>query len=87
MAAHPLPTPLKVLAVSADVARHAPVRALLKTAEIEHVTSLEQALEAVNDHHVVLVDREIEPPGSVASMTISDGAGVTAPSVAPARSR
>ena len=64
MAAHPLPNPLKVLAVSADVARHAPVRALLKTADIEHVTTLEQALEHLDDHHVVLVDREIEPPGS-----------------------
>ncbi len=61
MAAHPLPNPLKVLAVSADVARHAPVRALLRYAEIEHVTTLEQALEHLNDHHVVLVDREITP--------------------------
>ena len=56
MAAHPLPNPLTVLAVCADDARHAPVRALLKSAEIEHVTTLEQALHALDDrrtHDVV----------------------------------
>ena len=64
MAAHPLPTPLKVLAVSADVQRHAPVRALLKTAEIDHVTTLDEALQAVDDRHIVLVDRDFGPPGT-----------------------
>jgi diguanylate cyclase (GGDEF)-like protein/PAS domain S-box-containing protein len=66
MAAHPLPSPLRVLAVSADEARHAPIRALLKSAEIEHVTTPELALEAITlrAHHVALVDREFGPPGT-----------------------
>src|SRR3954470_2028973 len=66
MAAAPLPSPLRVLAVSADDARHAPVRALLRTAEIELVTTPEEALTALEArrHDVVLVDREIEPPGT-----------------------
>src|SRR3954451_8324674 len=66
MAAVPLPSPLRVLAVSADDARHAPVRALLKTAEIELVTTPEEAFSALatHAHDVVLVDREIEPPGT-----------------------
>ena len=65
-AAQPLPDPLRVLAVSADDARHAPVRALLKGARLEHVTTLEQALGALEHHRhdVVLVDREIDPPGT-----------------------
>src|SRR3954470_18626715 len=60
---HPLPDPLRVLAVSADDARHAPVRALLRAAEIEHVTTLEQALAALatRRHDIALVDREIAP--------------------------
>ena len=63
---HPLPDPLRVLAVSADDARHAPVRALLKGSVLEHVTTHEQALNALDARHydVVLVDREIDPPGS-----------------------
>src|SRR3712207_1441032 len=64
-AAQPLPDPLRVLAVSADGARHAPVRALLRSAEIEHVTTPDAALEALKHrrHDVSLVGREIEPPG------------------------
>ncbi|HEX6023374.1 MAG TPA: EAL domain-containing protein [Solirubrobacter sp.] len=66
MTAHPLPDPLKVLAVSADDARHAPIRALLKDAEIDHVTTPEHALQSFTGgaYHVALVDREIEPPSS-----------------------
>jgi diguanylate cyclase (GGDEF)-like protein/PAS domain S-box-containing protein len=66
MAVAPLPDPLRVLAVSADTARHAPIRALLKGANIEHVTTAEQALATLNaqDHDVALVDREIDPPGT-----------------------
>jgi diguanylate cyclase (GGDEF)-like protein/PAS domain S-box-containing protein len=66
----PLPTPLKVLAVSADDARHAPVRALLKAfpgpVEAVHATTAEQAAAALERDrpHVVLVDRELDPPGT-----------------------
>jgi diguanylate cyclase (GGDEF)-like protein/PAS domain S-box-containing protein len=58
--------PLRVLAVSADDARHAPVRALLKGAQLEHVTTLERALAQLARERcdVVLVDREIDPPGA-----------------------
>ena len=65
-AAQPLPDPLRVLAVSADDARHAPVRALLKGSRLEHVTTPEQALDKLEHHayDVVLVDREIDPPGT-----------------------
>src|SRR3954452_15866960 len=58
---HPLPHPLRVLAVSADDARHAPVRALLRTAAIEHVTTADAARKAHQDngHDVTLVDREL----------------------------
>ncbi len=69
--AGPLPDPLRVLAVSADAARHAPVRALLKvfpgtTTQVQHVTSPDDALAALQSglHDVVLVDREIDPPGT-----------------------
>ncbi|HWK28073.1 MAG TPA: EAL domain-containing protein [Solirubrobacter sp.] len=55
---------MKVLAVSADTARHAPVRALLKADEVEHVTALEHALERAPVHDVVLVDRHLDPPGT-----------------------
>lgn len=65
-AAQPLPDPLRVLAVSADEVRHAPVRALLKGSLIEHATTPEQAHEAAERrrHDIVLVDREIDPPGT-----------------------
>jgi diguanylate cyclase (GGDEF)-like protein/PAS domain S-box-containing protein len=58
---------MRVLAVSADDARHAPVRALLRTAaQVEHVSTPDLALAAVKErrHDVVLVDREIDPPGT-----------------------
>ncbi len=59
-------TALRVLAVSADDARHAPVRALLRGSEIEHVATPEAALAALETrrHDIVLVDREIDPPGT-----------------------
>ncbi|HET6548599.1 MAG TPA: EAL domain-containing protein [Solirubrobacter sp.] len=61
---HALPEPLRVLAISADDARHAPVRALLKQAEVEHVTTAQRAHERLTEQppDVVLVDREIAPP-------------------------
>src|SRR3954471_9784168 len=57
---------MHILAVSADDARHAPVRALLRAARLEHVTRPEAAIEAVKarPYDVVLVDREIDPPGT-----------------------
>src|SRR4051794_29802454 len=69
----PLPCPLRVLAVSADDARHAPVRALLRHAEIEHVTTPEQARQAITTqrHDIVLVDREIEPP-AIDGLTLAE---------------
>jgi len=65
-AEHPLPDPLRVLAVSGDDARHAPVRALLKGAELDHVTTPDEALQQAGEHRhdVILVDREIGPPGT-----------------------
>jgi diguanylate cyclase (GGDEF)-like protein/PAS domain S-box-containing protein len=67
----PLPSPLRVLAVSGDRARHAPVRALLKgfpgpAVEVRLVTSPASALIALQEHdpHIVLVDRAIDPPGT-----------------------
>ena len=55
----PLPYPLRVLAVSADDARHAPVRALLRAENLELVTSPDAARAAIgaNAYDVVLVDR------------------------------
>ncbi|HEY6886424.1 MAG TPA: EAL domain-containing protein [Solirubrobacter sp.] len=57
---------MHVLAVSADDARHAPVRALLRAEQLEHVSTPEQALKAITElpYDVVLVDREIDPPGT-----------------------
>src|SRR4051812_47263803 len=68
-----LPNPLRVLAVSADEPSHAPVRALLKTARIELVTTAEQALERASTraHDIALVDRRIEPP-SVDGLTLAE---------------
>jgi diguanylate cyclase (GGDEF)-like protein/PAS domain S-box-containing protein len=56
---------LRVLAVSADEARHAPVRALLKGAEVQ-LASAHTAVAALEEHapDVVLVDRELDPPGT-----------------------
>jgi diguanylate cyclase (GGDEF)-like protein/PAS domain S-box-containing protein len=61
-----LPNPLRVLAVSPDSARHAPIRALLKGAQVDHVTTPATALAALRTrtHHVVLVDRELAPRGT-----------------------
>ena len=59
--------PLRVLAVSADDARHAPVRALLRSRQIEHVDDARAGARrrVTSDRHdIVLVDREIEPPGT-----------------------
>jgi diguanylate cyclase (GGDEF)-like protein/PAS domain S-box-containing protein len=57
---------VRVLAVSADDARHAPVRALLRSEEVEHVATPDRALAAVTErrYDVVLVDRAIDPPGT-----------------------
>src|SRR4051812_24522395 len=57
---------LRVLAVSADEARHAPVRALVKGADVCLVTSGHAAPAALQEHapDVVLVDRELDPPGT-----------------------
>jgi diguanylate cyclase (GGDEF)-like protein/PAS domain S-box-containing protein len=57
---------VRVLAVSADDARHAPVRALLRAEEVEHVTTPELALQSAqaSAFDVILVDREIDPPGT-----------------------
>ena len=54
---------LRVLAVSADDARHAPVRALLRGSAIDHVTTPADALIALaaRRHDIALVDREIDP--------------------------
>jgi diguanylate cyclase (GGDEF)-like protein/PAS domain S-box-containing protein len=66
----PLPEPLKVLAVSADEARHAPVRALLKAfpgpVEATHAGSAPEAIQALQagEPDVILVDRELDPPGT-----------------------
>jgi diguanylate cyclase (GGDEF)-like protein/PAS domain S-box-containing protein len=68
MNARPLPDPLRVLAVSADDARHAPVRATLKqiaatTIEVTLATTTRQATAAVEHADVVLIDRELGPHG------------------------
>src|SRR4051812_40043640 len=62
--AAPLPNPLRVLAVSASEQTHAPVRALLKHAQIDLVTTAEDAINALGVHayDIALVDRQIEPP-------------------------
>ncbi|MDA0180563.1 EAL domain-containing protein [Solirubrobacter phytolaccae] len=64
--AAPLPDPLRVLAVATDDACHAPVRALLKHAQIDHVMTGDEAQHAVAAHgyDVILVDRDIAPPNS-----------------------
>jgi diguanylate cyclase (GGDEF)-like protein/PAS domain S-box-containing protein len=67
MTSRPLPDPLRVLAVSADAARHAPVRAMLKQITATRVnvtlaTSPCAALDALQDNDIVLVDRELAPP-------------------------
>ena len=67
---HPLPEPLTVLAVSADDARHAPVRALLKAfptpVSAHHAATAEDAIHALQalQPHVILVDRRLDPPGT-----------------------
>jgi diguanylate cyclase (GGDEF)-like protein/PAS domain S-box-containing protein len=62
-----LPDPLRVLAVSRDAQRHAPVRALLKgiagaNPEVHHVSEPRAALAALQEHchDIVLVDRELK---------------------------
>src|SRR5690242_2035382 len=56
---------MHVLAVAADDAHHAPIRALLKHARIDHVTTADEAHNAAASHtyDVILVDREIAPHG------------------------
>jgi diguanylate cyclase (GGDEF)-like protein/PAS domain S-box-containing protein len=66
MTARPLPDPLRVLAVSADDARHAPVRATLKQIASAHcditlATTAAEALAALPLTDLVLVDRELGP--------------------------
>ncbi len=63
----PLPDPLRVLAVSADAAHHAPVRAMLKQITTTRVnvtlaTTPCEALEALGAYDIALVDRELAPP-------------------------
>src|SRR4051812_27351404 len=62
--AAPLPNPLRVLAVSASEQSHAPVRALLRHAQIDLVTTAEDAINALDVHgyDIALVDREIGQP-------------------------
>ncbi len=64
----PLPEPLAVLAVSADDARHAPVRALLKAfpapVRTHRAATADEAVAALPEAHVVLVDRSLDPPGT-----------------------
>jgi diguanylate cyclase (GGDEF)-like protein/PAS domain S-box-containing protein len=67
MSTRPLPDPLRVLAVSADAARHAPVKAMLKQitstrVKVTLATTPCEALDALADNHVVLVDRELAQP-------------------------
>jgi diguanylate cyclase (GGDEF)-like protein/PAS domain S-box-containing protein len=67
MSAYPLPVPLRVLAVSADLARHAPVRATLQqisgtSIQITLATTPQEALDALHDSHVVLVDHQLGQP-------------------------
>jgi diguanylate cyclase (GGDEF)-like protein/PAS domain S-box-containing protein len=67
MTAGPLPDPLRALAVSADAAHHAPVRAMLKqiaatTTHVTLATTPRHALDALDDVDIVLVDRELGPP-------------------------
>jgi diguanylate cyclase (GGDEF)-like protein/PAS domain S-box-containing protein len=67
MSTRPLPDPLRVLAVSADTARHAPVKAMLKQitatrVEVTLATTPCQALDALADNHLVFVDRELAQP-------------------------
>ena len=65
---HPLPEPLTVLAVSADDARHAPVRALLKAfpmpVSARRAATADEAVAALAEADVVLVDRRLDPPGT-----------------------
>jgi len=67
MSSRPLPDPLRVLAVSADAAHHAPVKAMLKQIAATRVkvtlaTTPCEALDALSGNHVVLVDRELAQP-------------------------
>jgi diguanylate cyclase (GGDEF)-like protein/PAS domain S-box-containing protein len=69
MTARPLPDPLRVLAVSADAARHAPVRAMLKQiagarVSMQLATTPQEAIAALQEHahDIVLVDREQNLP-------------------------
>src|SRR5262249_27305674 len=60
---------VKVLAVASDAARHAPVRALLKVfpsgaPDVTHVTTADEAIQAVHTHDIALVDRELDPRGA-----------------------
>jgi diguanylate cyclase (GGDEF)-like protein/PAS domain S-box-containing protein len=67
MTSRPLPDPLRVLAVSADAAHHAPVRAMLKQiastrVKVTLATTPCEALDALHENHIVLVDRELAQP-------------------------
>jgi diguanylate cyclase (GGDEF)-like protein/PAS domain S-box-containing protein len=67
MTSRPLPDPLRVLAVSADVAHHAPVRAMLNQitatrVQITLATTPCQALDALAENDIVLIDRELAQP-------------------------
>ena len=65
--------PLRVLAVAADDAHHAPIRALLKGAQIDHVVTADEAHHAVaaNRYDVIMVDREIGPPHGVDGLDLA----------------
>jgi len=74
-------TPLRVLAVAADDAHHAPLRALLKDAQVDHVTTADEAHRAVSAHayDVILVDREIAPHGVDGLTLATELVGTDAP--------
>ncbi|MBE2317493.1 EAL domain-containing protein [Solirubrobacter sp. CPCC 204708] len=72
---------MRVLAVAADDAHHAPICALLKHAQIDHVHTADEAHTAVaaNAYDVILVDREIAPPGADGLTLATELVGTPAP--------
>ena len=85
MSSRPLPDPLRVLAVSADAAHHAPVKAMLKQIASTRVavtlaTTPCDALDALAGNHIVLVDRELAQP-TPDGMAAAEQLVVTAPQI------
>ena len=81
--------PLRVLAVAADDAHHAPIRALLKGAQIDHVMTGDEAHQAVaaNRYDVIMVDREIGPHGVDGLDLATELVGTPAPVIVLAHRR